>query len=99
VNEFVARLDGIATASYQPQEFSAGLLENFATAAGRLAEITGMGHWDARAAAGAQGELNGTAADSRLSFRTHRAARAEISDPDSALERNPATAVIGRIRS
>src|SRR3981189_1625623 len=60
VNEFVARLDGIATEHpYQPQEVSQGCLKILQLLLDCLAEITGMDTGTLEPAAGAQGELTG----------------------------------------
>ena len=60
VNEFVARLDGIATEHpYQPQELSQGCLKILQLLHDCLAEITGMDTGTLEPAAGAQGELTG----------------------------------------
>ena len=60
VNEFVARLDGIATEHpYQPQELSQGCLKILQLLLECLAEITGMDTGTLEPAAGAQGELAG----------------------------------------
>src|ERR1700686_3536539 len=78
VNEFVARLDGIATEHpYQPQELSQGCLQVLQLLEKCLIEITGMDAITLQPAAGAQGELTGL-----------------LLIPDSAHGTNPATAVI-----
>src|SRR5207248_9604495 len=60
VNEFVARLDGIATEHpYQPQELSQGCLKILHLLEKCLLEITGMDAITLQPAAGAQGELTG----------------------------------------
>ena len=60
VNEFVARLDGIATEHpYQPQELSQGCLKILTMLQECLLEITGMDTGTLEPAAGAQGELTG----------------------------------------
>src|SRR5208282_6657419 len=60
VNEFVARLDGIATEHpYQPQELSQGCLKILRLLEQCLLEITGMDSITLQPAAGAQGELTG----------------------------------------
>src|ERR1700744_3801098 len=60
VNEFIARLDGIATEHpYQPQELSQGSLKILATLRDCLLEIPGMDPAPLQPAAGAQGELTG----------------------------------------
>jgi len=94
VNEFIARLDGIATEHpYQPQELSQGCLKILATLTQCLLEITGMEAATLQPAAGAQGELTGL-----LLIRAYLAsrgnARKKVLIPDSAHGTNPATAVI-----
>ena len=60
VNEFVARLDGIATEHpLQPQELSQGCLKIMRLLERCLLEITGMDAITLQPAAGAQGELTG----------------------------------------
>jgi glycine dehydrogenase subunit 2 len=60
VNEFVARLDGIATEHpYQPQELSQGCLKIMRLLEKCLLEMTGMDAITLQPAAGAQGELTG----------------------------------------
>jgi glycine dehydrogenase subunit 2 len=94
VNEFVARLNGIATEHpYQPQELSQGCLKILQLLEKCLLEITGMDSITLQPAAGAQGELTGL-----LLIRAHLAktgnARKKVLIPDSAHGTNPATAVI-----
>jgi glycine dehydrogenase subunit 2 len=94
VNEFIARLDGIATEHpYQPQELSEGCLKILATLRQCLLEITGMDAATLQPAAGAQGELTGL-----LLIRAYLASRGnprkKVLIPDSAHGTNPATAVI-----
>src|SRR5271154_4628600 len=58
VNEFVARLDGIATEHpYQPQELSQGCLKIMRLLKDVLVEITGMDATTLQPAAGAHGEF------------------------------------------
>src|SRR5258708_31599684 len=60
VNEFVARLDGIATEHpYQPQELSQGCLKIMRLLELCLLEITGMDALTLQPAAGAHGEMTG----------------------------------------
>src|SRR5277367_3751330 len=60
VNEFVARLDGIATEHpYQPQELSQGCLKILQLLEKCLLEITGMDSVALHPAAGAHGEFTG----------------------------------------
>src|ERR1700686_4684927 len=94
VNEFVARLDGIATEHpYQPQELSQGCLKVLQLLEKCLLEITGMDAITLQPAAGAQGELTGL-----LLIRAHHEKngnpRKKVLIPDSAHGTNPATAVI-----
>src|ERR1700733_3200987 len=94
VNEFIARLDGIATENpYQPQELSQGCLKILSNLEQCLCEITGMDAATLQPAAGAQGELTGL-----LIIRAHLTAqgnaRKKVLIPDSAHGTNPATAVI-----
>ena len=94
VNEFVARLDGIATEHpYQPQELSQGCLKILRLLESCLLEITGMDAITLQPAAGAQGELTGL-----LLIRAHHEKngnpRKKVLIPDSAHGTNPATAVI-----
>jgi glycine dehydrogenase subunit 2 len=94
VNEFVARLDGIATEHpLEPQELSQGCLKILRLLEACLAEITGMDAVSLQPAAGAQGELTGL-----LIIRAYLAAqgnpRKTVLVPDSAHGTNPATAVI-----
>src|ERR1700681_3216371 len=93
-NEFVARLDGIATEHpYQPQELSQGCLKVLQLLEKCLLEITGMDAITLQPAAGAQGELTGL-----LLIRAHHEKngnpRKKVLIPDSAHGTNPATAVI-----
>ncbi|HEX9760056.1 MAG TPA: aminomethyl-transferring glycine dehydrogenase subunit GcvPB [Candidatus Acidoferrales bacterium] len=94
VNEFVARLDGVATEHpYQPVELAQGCLRILHTLEKCLLEITGMDAVTLQPAAGAQGELTGL-----LLIRAHLAAqgnpRRKVLIPDSAHGTNPATVVI-----
>jgi glycine dehydrogenase subunit 2 len=94
VNEFVARLDGLATEHpYQPNELSQGCLKILQLLEKCLLEITGMDAITLQPAAGAQGELVGL-----LLIRAHHTKngnpRKKVLIPDSAHGTNPATAVI-----
>src|SRR5260221_14160849 len=94
VNEFVARLDGIATEHpYQSQELSQGCLKILRLLEQCLLEITGMDAITLQPAAGAQGELTGL-----LLIRAHHEKngnpRKKVLIPDSAHGTNPATAVV-----
>src|ERR1700739_3281779 len=94
VNEFVARLDGIATAHpYQPQELSQGCLKILRLLEQCLLEITGMDTITLQPAAGAQGELTGLLLI-RADLEKQGNARKKVLIPDSAHGTNPATAVI-----
>jgi glycine cleavage system P protein (glycine dehydrogenase) subunit 2 len=94
VNEFVARLDGIATEHpYAPQQLSQGCLKILRLLEKCLLEITGMDAITLQPAAGAQGELTGM-----LLIRAYHEKqgnpRKKVLIPDSAHGTNPATAVI-----
>src|SRR3981189_182135 len=94
VNEFVARLDGIATEHpYQPQEVSQGCLKILRLLEKCLLEITGMDAITLQPAAGAHGEMTGL-----LLIRAYLGKqgnpRKKVLIPDSAHGTNPATAVI-----
>ncbi len=94
VNEFVARLDGIATEHpYQPVELAQGCLKILRVLQECLLETTGMDAITLQPAAGAHGELTGL-----LLIRAHLASqgnpRKKVLIPDSAHGTNPATAVI-----
>jgi len=94
VNEFVARLDGIATEHpFQPQTVSHGCLEIMRTLQNCLLEITGMDACTLQPSAGAQGELTGLLLI-RAYLESKGDARRKILIPDSAHGTNPATAVI-----
>src|SRR6202048_4302011 len=94
VNEFVARLDGIATEHpYQPQELSQGCLKIVKQLEDCLLEITGMDSITLQPAAGAQGELTGLLLI-RAYLQQQGNPRKKVLIPDSAHGTNPATAVI-----
>ncbi len=94
VNEFVARLDGIATEHpYQSQELSQGCLKILQLLEKCLLEITGMDCITLQPAAGAQGELTGLLLI-RAYLEKQGNARKKVLIPDSAHGTNPATAVI-----
>jgi glycine dehydrogenase subunit 2 len=94
VNEFVARLDGIATEHpLQPQELSQGCLKILRLLEKCLLEITGMDAITLQPAAGAQGELTGLLLI-RAYLENQGNARKKVLIPDSAHGTNPATAVI-----
>jgi glycine dehydrogenase subunit 2 len=95
VNEFVARLDGIASEHpYQPQELSLGCLKILQLLQNCLAEITGMDTGTLEPAAGAQGELTGLLLIRAYLEDTTGHPRKKVLIPDSAHGTNPATAVI-----
>src|SRR5271170_5385854 len=95
VNEFVARLDGIATEHpYQPQELSQGCLKILQLLLNCLVEITGMDTGTLEPAAGAQGELTGLLLVRAYLEDTQGHPRKKVLIPDSAHGTNPATAVI-----
>ena len=94
VNEFVARLDGIATEHpYQPIELSQGCLKILAVLDSVLCEVTGMDAATLQPAAGAQGELTGLLLI-RAYLESQGNPRKKVLIPDSAHGTNPATAVI-----
>src|SRR5438552_17155139 len=94
VNEFVARLDGIATEHpLQPLELSQGCLKILRLLEDCLLEITGMDSITLQPAAGAQGELTGLLLI-RAYLEKQGYARKKVLIPDSAHGTNPATAVI-----
>jgi glycine dehydrogenase subunit 2 len=94
VNEFVARLDGIATEHpYQPAELSQGCLRILRQLEKILLEVTGMEAITLQPSAGAQGELTGLLLI--RAFLTNQGnPRKKVLIPDSAHGTNPATAVI-----
>jgi glycine dehydrogenase subunit 2 len=94
VNEFVARLDGIATEHpFQPQALSQGCLKIMRLLEKCLLEITGMDAITLEPAAGAQGELTGLLLI-RAYLERQGNPRKKVLIPDSAHGTNPATAVI-----
>jgi glycine dehydrogenase subunit 2 len=94
VNEFVARLDGIATEHpYQPQELSQGCLKILQLLEKCLLEITGMDAITLQPAAGAHGEMTGLLLI-RAYHEKNGNPRKKVLIPDSAHGTNPATAVI-----
>jgi len=94
VNEYVARLAGIATEHpYQPQELSQGCLKILSLLEKCLLEITGMDAITLQPAAGAQGELTGLLLI-RAYHQKNGNPRKRVLIPDSAHGTNPATAVI-----
>src|SRR3989449_1888640 len=94
VNEFVARLDGIASEHpYQPDDLSQGCLKILRLLEECLLEITGMDAITLQPAAGAQGEMTGLLLI-RAYLEKQGNPRKKVLIPDSAHGTNPATAVI-----
>ncbi len=92
VNEFVARLDGLAQAHpYQPERISQGALRIMKMLRDQLMEITGMDAITLQPAAGAHGELTGILLV-RAYLESQGNPRKKILVPDSAHGTNPATA-------
>ena len=94
VNEFVARLEGLATEHpHQPAELAQGCLRILNDLQKCLLEITGMDAATLQPVAGAQGELAGL-----LLIRAHLESqgnpRKTVLIPDSAHGTNPASVVI-----
>src|SRR5256714_4239492 len=95
VNEFVARLDGIATEHpYQPQELSQGCLKIQRLLEQCLLEITGMDAITLQPAAGAQGELTGLLLIRAYLSDTQGGPRQKGLIPDSPHGTNPAAGVL-----
>jgi len=94
VNEFVARLEGLAEAHpYRPDALAQGILEVIALLQKCLIEITGMDAITLQPAAGAHGELTGIMLV-RAWHESQGNPRKRILIPDSAHGTNPATAAI-----
>ncbi|MFY9530173.1 MAG: aminomethyl-transferring glycine dehydrogenase subunit GcvPB [Candidatus Acidiferrales bacterium] len=94
VNEFVARLEGLATEHpYQPTEIAQGCLRILCDLQKCLLEITGMDAVTLEPAAGAQGELTGLLMI-RAYLESEGDARRKVLIPDSAHGTNPASVVI-----
>jgi glycine dehydrogenase subunit 2 len=94
VNEFVARLGGVATEHpYQPLELSQGCLKILQVLQDCLLSVTGMDAVTLQPSAGAQGELTGLLLI-RAYMESKGNARKKVLIPDSAHGTNPATAVI-----
>src|SRR5271156_5950509 len=94
VNEFVARLEGIAEAHpYQPESLSQGALEVIRLLQSCLLDITGMDAITLQPAAGAHGEFTGILL-ARAYHQSRGNPRRKIIIPDSAHGTNPATAAI-----
>jgi len=94
VNEFVARIEGIAEAHpYQPESLSQGALEVIRLLQECLLDITGMDAITLQPAAGAHGEFTGILLV-RAYHQSRGNPRRKIIIPDSAHGTNPATAAI-----
>src|SRR3984893_7749205 len=94
VNEFVARLEGIAEAHpYQPESLSQGALEVIRLLKSCLLDITGMDTITLQPAAGAHGEFTGILLV-RAYHQSKGNPRHKIIIPDSAHGTTPATAAI-----
>ena len=94
VNEFVARIEGLAEAHpYRPESLAQGILEVIDLLQRCLIEITGMDAITLQPAAGAHGEFTGILLV-RAWHESKGNARRKIIIPDSAHGTNPATAAI-----
>jgi glycine dehydrogenase subunit 2 len=94
VNEFVARIEGLAEAHpYRPESLSQGALEIIDLLRRCLLEITGMDAITLQPAAGAHGEFTGILL-TRAWHESQGNPRRKILIPDSAHGTNPATAAI-----
>ena len=94
VNEFVARIEGLADAHpYRPESLAQGILEIIDLLQRCLIEITGMDAITLQPAAGAHGEFTGILLV-RAWHESKGNARRKILIPDSAHGTNPATAAI-----
>jgi glycine dehydrogenase subunit 2 len=94
VNEFVARIEGLAEAHpYRPESLAQGVLEVIDLLQKCLLEITGMDAITLQPAAGAQGEFTGILLV-RAWHESRGNARRKVLIPDSAHGTNPATAAI-----
>jgi glycine dehydrogenase subunit 2 len=94
VNEFVARLDGLASEHpQQPTDISQGCLRILYDLQNCLLAITGMDAITLQPAAGAQGELTGLLII-RAYLESKGNARKKVLIPDSAHGTNPASVVI-----
>jgi len=92
VNEFVARIEGLADAHpYRPDTLAQGVLEIFDLLQRCLLEITGMDAITLQPAAGAHGEFTGILL-TRAWHESRGNARKTVLIPDSAHGTNPATA-------
>ncbi len=94
VNEYVARLTGLAEAHpYQPERVTQGALRILKMLSEQLIEITGMDAITLQPAAGAHGELTGILMV-RAYLESKGNPRKKILIPDSAHGTNPATAAM-----
>jgi glycine dehydrogenase subunit 2 len=94
VNEYVARIEGLADAHpYRPESLAQGILEVIDLLQRCLIEITGMDAITLQPAAGAHGEFTGILLV-RAWHESRGNARRKILIPDSAHGTNPATAAI-----
>src|SRR6202453_1876262 len=94
VNEFVARIEGLAEAHpYRPESLAQGILEIFDLLQRCLLDITGMDAITLQPAAGAHGEFTGILL-TRAWHESLGNPRKKILIPDSAHGTNPATAAI-----
>ena len=94
VNEFVARIEGLAEAHpYRPEAQAQGILEVIDLLQKCLLEITGMDAITLQPAAGAHGEFTGILLV-RAWHESQGNARKKVLIPDSAHGTNPATAAI-----
>ncbi len=94
VNEFVARIEGLADAHpYRPESLAQGVLEIIDLLQHCLLDITGMEAITLQPAAGAHGEFTGILLV-RAWHESRGNARRKVLIPDSAHGTNPATAAI-----
>ncbi len=94
VNEFVARIEGLAEAHpYRPESLAQGVLEVIELLQRCLLDITGMDAITLQPAAGAHGEFTGILLV-RAWHESQGNARKKVLIPDSAHGTNPATAAI-----
>jgi len=94
VNEYVARIEGLADAHpYRPESLAQGILEVTALLQRCLLEITGMDAITLQPAAGAHGEFTGILLV-RAWHESQGNPRKKVLIPDSAHGTNPATAAI-----
>src|SRR6201997_4888007 len=92
VNEFVARIEGLADAHpYRPESLAQGILEVLDLLERCLIEITGMEAITLQPAAGAHGEFTGILLV-RAWHQSQGNPRKKVLIPDSAHGTNPATA-------